>query len=137
MNNDHEFYIQQLAQYAADQSFDERSVEFFDDVWLEAGIKNISKMTTADAERTMQVLASSEASPEFIKALLAQAVLDGMPEPVVQYILQSDTDGDGRTLAQEIFTDGTSPFEPDEPLVSSFFQRQYAYSSQEDVELEI
>ncbi|MEH1783708.1 MAG: hypothetical protein V7K67_20125 [Nostoc sp.] len=36
-------------------------------------------MTTADAERTMQVLADSEASPEFIKALLAEAITEGVP----------------------------------------------------------
>ncbi|MFN6568220.1 hypothetical protein [Dendronalium sp. ChiSLP03b] len=109
---------QELAKFAVEQNFDERYLEYFADVWLEAGVKDISRMTTQDAERTMQVLSSSEASFEFVKAFLAQAVRQGMPFQVLEYILLSDTDGDGRTLAQEIFQDATDPFEPDAPDVA-------------------
>jgi hypothetical protein len=137
MNNDQELYTQQLAQFAASQSFDERSVEFFDDVWQEAGVKDIAKMTTADAESVLQVLGESEASPEFTKALLAQAITAGMPEHVVGYILESDTDGDGHTFAQEIFNDGTSPFQPNQPSVLASKQNQFQSSSEEDMEIQI
>ncbi|MCC5661506.1 hypothetical protein LC608_32070 [Nostoc sp. XA010] len=137
MNNDQELYTQQLAQFAASQSFDERSVEFFDDVWQEAGVKDIAKMTTADAESVLQVLSESEASPEFTKALLAQAITAGMPKHVVGYILESDTDGDGRTLAQEIFNDGTSPFQFPQPSVLASQQNQFQSSSQENEDMEI
>ncbi|MBW4456999.1 MAG: hypothetical protein KME55_32455 [Nostoc indistinguendum CM1-VF10] len=137
MNNDQKLYTQQLAQFAASQSFDERSVEFFDDVWQEAGVKDIAKMTTADAESVLQVLSESEASPEFTKALLAQAITAGMPKQVVGYILESDTDGDGRTLAQEIFNDGTSPFQPNQPSVLASQQNQFQSSSQENEDMEI
>jgi len=137
MNNDQELYTQQLAQFAASQSFDERSVEFFDDVWQEAGVKDIAKMTTADAKCVLQVLGESEASPEFTKALLAQAITAGMPKHVAGYILESDTDGDGRTLAQEIFNDGTSPFQPNQPSVLASQQNQFQSSSQENEDMEI
>lgn len=137
MNNDQELYTQQLAQFAASQSFDERSVEFFDDVWQEAGVKDITKMTTADAKYVLQVLSESEASPEFTKALLAQAITAGMPKHVVGYILESDTDGDGRTLAQEIFNDGTSPFQSNQPSVLASQQSQPQFSSEEDEDMEI
>ncbi|MCC5653681.1 hypothetical protein LC609_28660 [Nostoc sp. XA013] len=137
MNNDQELYTQQLAQFAASQSFDERSVEFFDDVWQEAGVKDITKMTTADAKYVLQVLSESEASPEFTKALLAQAITAGMPKHVVGYILESDTDGDGRTLAQEIFNDGTSPFQFPQPSVLASQQSQPQFSSEEDEDMEI
>ncbi|RCJ42435.1 hypothetical protein A6770_34835 [Nostoc minutum NIES-26] len=109
--------VKELTKFATEQNFDLRHLEYFADVWLEAGVKDISKMTRQDAERTMQVLSSSEASVEFVKALLAQAVRQGMPSQVLEYVLQSDIDGDGRTLAQEIFQDSTDPFEPDAPDV--------------------
>ncbi|MBD2534541.1 hypothetical protein H6G97_35685 [Nostoc flagelliforme FACHB-838] len=131
MNND-QVYAQQLAQFAASQSFDERSVEFFDDVWQEAGVKDITKMTTADAESVLQVLGESEASPEFTKALLAQAITAGMPKHVAGYILESD-----RTLAQEIFNDGTSPFQSNQSSVVGSKQNQFQSSTEEDMEIQI
>ncbi|MCC5662272.1 hypothetical protein LC608_36305 [Nostoc sp. XA010] len=60
-----------------------------------------------------------------------------MPEHVVGYILESDTDGDGRTLAQEIFNDGTSPFQPNQPSVLASQQNQFQSSSQENEDMEI
>ncbi|MBD2249226.1 hypothetical protein, partial [Nostoc sp. FACHB-888] len=81
----------------------------------EAGVKNISQMTVQDAEQTLKILADSEASPQFIKSLLAQAVIDGASPQVLEYFLASDIDGDGRTLATVIFQDGTNPLQPDTP----------------------
>ncbi|MBD2511175.1 hypothetical protein H6G91_28650 [Nostoc muscorum FACHB-395] len=60
-----------------------------------------------------------------------------MPKHVVGYILESDTDGDGRTLAQEIFNDGTSPFQPNQPSVLASKQNQFQSSSEEDMEIQI
>jgi len=37
--------------------------------------------------------------------------------------MQSDIDGDGRTLAQEIFVDGTDPFEADTPTPVTSHQK--------------
>ena len=34
---------------------------------------------------------------------------------VLEYFLSSDIDSDGRTLAQELFQDGTNPLQPDTP----------------------
>ncbi|MBD2249247.1 hypothetical protein H6G26_39150, partial [Nostoc sp. FACHB-888] len=60
-----------------------------------------------------KILADSEASPQFIKSLLAQAAIDGASPQVLEYFLSSDIDSDGRTLAQELFQDQTNPLEPD------------------------
>ncbi len=130
-----EVNAQELAKFAQEQNFDDRYLEYFSDIWQEAGVKDISRMTTQDAERTMQVLSSSEASVEFVKAFYAQAVRQGMPSQVLEYVLQSDTDGDGRTLAQEIFQDDTDPFEPDTPNIAD--TRKYALSPSPDFDLEL
>ncbi|BAZ33722.1 hypothetical protein NIES4074_62360 (plasmid) [Cylindrospermum sp. NIES-4074] len=107
--------VQQLGQFAQEQQFNAQYRQYFGDVWDEAGVKDISQMTTQDAEQTLKVLANSQASPQFIKSLLAQAATDGAPPQVLEYFLTSDIDGDGRTLAQEIFEDGTNPLSPDTP----------------------
>ncbi|BAY42088.1 hypothetical protein NIES2111_64840 (plasmid) [Nostoc sp. NIES-2111] len=107
--------VQELTRFAQEQDFNAQYQQYFGDVWEEAGVKDISKMTVSDAEQTLKVLADSEASPQFVKSLLAQAAIDGAPPRVLEYFLSSDIDGDGRTLAQEIFQDGTNPLEPDSP----------------------
>ncbi|MBD2450488.1 hypothetical protein H6G76_25715 [Nostoc sp. FACHB-152] len=127
---------QELVKFAQEQNFDERYLEYFGDVWREAEVEDISKMTMKDAERTMQVLSDSEASVEFVKAWLLQAIQQGMPSQVLEYIMQSDIDGDGRTLAQKIFQDGTDPFEADTSGVSAA-QKYFDNSQDQDFELEI
>jgi hypothetical protein len=107
--------VEELAQFAQEQQFNEQYRQYFGDVWDEAGVKDISQMTTQDAQQTLKVLADSEASPQFIKSLLAQATVDGAPPQVLEYFLSSDIDGDGRTLSQEIFQDGTNPLSADTP----------------------
>ncbi|BAY41223.1 hypothetical protein NIES2111_56190 (plasmid) [Nostoc sp. NIES-2111] len=110
--------VQELARFAQEQQFNAQYQQHFGNVWDEAGVKDISKMTVSDAEQTLKVLAASEASPQFIKSLLAQAAVDGAPPQVLEYFLSSDIDGDGRTLAQEILMDGTNSLEPDSPQPS-------------------
>lgn len=128
--------IQELGRFAQEQQFNAQYQQYFGDVWDEAGVKDISKMTIQDAEQTLKILAESEASPQFIKSLLAQAAIDGASPQVLEYFLSSDIDGDGRTLAQEIFQDGTNPLEPDSPQPTS--HAQVLSSSQEpDLEWEI
>ncbi|MBD2505519.1 hypothetical protein [Anabaena azotica] len=107
--------VQELERFAREQQFNSQYRQYFGDVWDEAGVKDISKMTISDAEQTLKVLASSQASPQFVKSLLAQAAVDGAPPQVLEYFLNSDIDGDGRTLAIEIFHDGTNPLESDSP----------------------
>ncbi|MBD2730441.1 hypothetical protein H6G96_30020 [Nostoc sp. FACHB-892] len=60
-----------------------------------------------------------------------------MPKHVAGYILESDTDGDGRTLAQEIFNDGTSPFQSNQSSVVGSKQNQFQSSTEEDMEIQI
>jgi len=110
--------VQELARFAQEQQFNEQYRQYFGDVWDEAGVKDISQMTIKDAQQTLKVLADSEASPQFIKSLLAQAAVDGAPPQVLEYFLSSDIDSDGRTLAQEIFQDGTNPLSADTPQLS-------------------
>ncbi|RCJ22860.1 hypothetical protein A6770_29290 [Nostoc minutum NIES-26] len=128
--------VQELARFAQEQQFNEQYRQYFGDVWDEAGVKDISQMTIPDAEQTLKVLADSEASPQFIKSLLAQAAVDGASPQVLEYFLSSDIDGDGRTLAQEIFQDGTNPMEPDTPQPIPKAQA-LSPSSTEDLEWEI
>ena len=105
--------VQELSRFAQEQDFNQQYRQYFGDVWDEAGVKNISQMTVQDAEQTLKILADSEASPQFIKSLLAQAAIDGSSPQVLEYFLSSDIDSDGRTLAQELFQDQTNPLEPD------------------------
>ncbi|WP_341531707.1 hypothetical protein WKK05_39010 (plasmid) [Nostoc sp. UHCC 0302] len=115
MSETTQLQVQELVQFAQEQDFNQQYRQYFGDVWEEAGVKNISQMTFQDAEQTLKVLADSEASPEFIKSLLAQAAHDGAPPQVLEYFLSSDIDGDGRTLSEEIFQDGTNPLSADTP----------------------
>ncbi|MCC5659818.1 hypothetical protein LC608_23150 [Nostoc sp. XA010] len=105
--------VQELSRFAQEQDFNQQYRQYFGDVWDEVGVKDISKMTIQDAEQTLKVLADSEASPQFIKSLLAQAAIDGGSPQVLEYFLASDIDGDGRTLATVLFQDQTNPLEPD------------------------
>ncbi|AVH74324.1 hypothetical protein [Nostoc sp. 'Lobaria pulmonaria (5183) cyanobiont'] len=128
--------VQELSRFAQEQDFNQQYRQYFGDVWDEVGVKDISKMTIQDAEQTLKVLADSEASPQFIKSLLAQAAIDGATPQVLEYFLSSDIDSDGRTLAQEIFQDGTNPLEPDTPQLLPKAQ-VLSSSLQPDLEWEI
>ncbi|MCC2692835.1 hypothetical protein [Nodularia sp. LEGE 04288] len=131
-NFDFELQAEQLAKFAREQMSEEKT-EFFNDIWQEAGVKDVRKMTIQDARRTLAILSNSEASIEFVKVFYGQAITNGMPSHVVNFILQSDTDGDGRTLAQEIFVDGTNPFRADHPVP----QQQYFWEKSNDLDLEL
>lgn len=131
-NLDLELQAEQLAQFAREQ-WSEEKTEFFNDIWQEAGVKDVRKMTIQDARRTLAILSNSEASIEFVKVFYAQAITNGMPSHILNFILQSDTDGDGRTLAQEIFVDGTNPFRADQPVP----QQQYYLENSYDLDLEL
>ncbi|WP_193200397.1 hypothetical protein [Nostoc sp. MG11] len=123
--------IDKLNEFAQNQDFSSKQ-EFFDSILIDAGIQHIQKMTYSDADRVLLVLDESDASPEFTKSFLASASLQGMPNDVIAYILSSDTDGDGRSLSQEIFTDYTSPFEAD-----SSPSRQIVQQRQQQFDLEL
>ncbi|MBE9053754.1 hypothetical protein IQ243_25810 [Nostocales cyanobacterium LEGE 11386] len=133
-NFDLELQLQaeQLARFAREQ-MSEQKTDFYNDIWQEAGVKDVRKMTIQDARRTLAILSNSEASIEFVKAFYGQAVSNGMPSHVLNFIVQSDTDGDGRTLAQEIFVDGTNPFRTDQPVV----RQQYLLEKSDDLDLEL
>ncbi|MBE9036599.1 hypothetical protein [aff. Roholtiella sp. LEGE 12411] len=120
---------EQLSQEAKQQSFDQRSVDIFESVYQDARVTSIKNMSIIDSDRILSVLAQEQATPEFIRGFLVHAWQEGIPIDVVQHILNSDQDGDGRTLAQELFTDGTDPFEPDEP------QRKFQSGRTRELEL--
>ncbi|MBD6620467.1 hypothetical protein FNW02_32980 [Komarekiella sp. 'clone 1'] len=120
---------EQLAQEAKQQSFDQRSVNIFESVYQDAGVTSIKNMSITDSDRILSVLAQEQATPEFIRGFLAHGWQQGIPVEIVQHILSSDQDGDGRTLAQELFTDGSDPFEPDVP------KSQYRHQKAQELEL--
>ncbi|MGJ5629092.1 hypothetical protein [Nostoc sp. CALU 1950] len=119
MSETTQLQVQELACFAQEQDFNQQYRQYFGDVWEEVGVRDISKMTIQDAEQTLKVLADSEASPQFIKSLLAQAAIDGATPQVLEYFLSSDIDSDGRTLATVLFQDQTNPLEADTPLSPS------------------
>lgn len=45
--------------------------------------------------------------------MLVYSLQKGMPLYVIEHIMNSDEDRDGRTLSQELFEDNTDPFETD------------------------
>ncbi|MFN6496327.1 MAG: hypothetical protein RMX65_004705 [Nostoc sp. DedQUE01] len=120
---------EQLAQEAKQHSFDQRSVNIFESVYQDAGVTSIKSMSIKDSDRILSVLAQEQATPEFIRGFLIHAWQEGIPVDIVQHILNSDRDGDGRTLAQELFTDGSDPFEADQP------QRQFRNGRTKEIEL--
>src|SRR5690349_19260451 len=117
--------IEQLAQEAKQQNFDSRSAVVFEDVYQQAGVESVQNMSITESDRVLSILAQEEATPEFIRGFLAHAWQQGIGVDVVQHILNSDRDGDGRTLAQELFTDGSDPFEADAPKVQYRRQRGF------------
>lgn len=121
--------LEQLTQIVQQQNFDERSAAIFLAIYQEAGLDDIKNMSIEGSDRILSVLAQEEATPEFIRGFLAHAWQQGIGVEVVQHILNSDRDGDGRTLAQELFTDGSDPFEADTP------KAQYRRRRGSDLEL--
>ncbi|WP_242044997.1 hypothetical protein [Anabaena azotica] len=63
--------LQELERFAREQQFNSQYRQYFGDVWDEAGVKDIREMTVQDAERTLKILANSQASPQFVKSLLS------------------------------------------------------------------
>lgn len=116
--------IEQLTQQAQQQNFDSKFVAIFEGVYLDAGVDNIKNMSITQSDRILSILAQEQATPEFIRGFLAYTWQQGIGVDVVQHILNSDRDGDGRTLAQELFTDGSDPFEPDAPSEPIPYRRQ-------------
>ncbi|BBD63407.1 hypothetical protein NIES2109_62570 (plasmid) [Nostoc sp. HK-01] len=106
MNN-----TEKLAQFANQQHFDERVVQIFEAVYQDVGINNLPQTTVEQGNCLTEVLKHNEATPEFVKNLLGYSLQKGMPLYVIDHILNSDLDKDGRTLSQEIFEDYTDPFE--------------------------
>lgn len=108
MNN-----TEKLTQLAQQQSFDDRTVQIFDNVCRNAGIAiaNLAQTTIKDGDSLVSILKQNDATPEFVKTLLFYSLSKGMPVYVIDHILNSDHDQDGRTLSQELFIDNTDPWE--------------------------
>lgn len=109
MNN-----IEKLTQLAQQQCFDDRTKQIFDRVYTNAGlvIANLPQTTVTQADSLVSVLKQNDATPEFVKNLLVYSLAKGMPVYVIDHILNSDHDQDGRTLSQELFIDNTDPSRP-------------------------
>ncbi|MBD2472157.1 hypothetical protein [Nostoc sp. FACHB-145] len=108
MNN-----TEKLAQFANQQHFDDRAVEIFQAVCQDAGINHLPQTSVKQGNCLIEVLKHNEATPEFVKNLLSYSLQKGMPLYVIDHILNSDLDKDGRSLSQELFEDYTDPFEVD------------------------
>jgi hypothetical protein len=87
-------------------------VQIFDNVCRNAGITTaqLEQTTVTQADSLVSVLKQNDATPEFVKSLLVYSLSKGMPVYVVDHILNSDHDQDGRTLSEELFIDNTDPY---------------------------
>ncbi|BAT56761.1 hypothetical protein NOS3756_57730 (plasmid) [Nostoc sp. NIES-3756] len=107
MNN-----TEKLTQLAQQQNFDDRTVQIFDRIYAHSGIAiaQLGQTTVTQADSLILVLKQNDATPEFVKNLLVYSLTKGMPVYVIDHILNSDHDQDGRTLSEELFIDNTDPY---------------------------
>jgi hypothetical protein len=106
MNN-----TEQLTQFALQQHFDDHWVQIFETLCTDVGINNLPQTTVEQGNCLLLLLKHNQATPEFVKNLLGYSLQKGMPLSVIDHILNSDLDKDGRALSQELFEDYTDPFE--------------------------
>ncbi|MDM9383539.1 hypothetical protein QUB80_22895 [Chlorogloeopsis sp. ULAP01] len=93
--------VELLIEWAKEEKFNDNEITVYDDFFAEGGIENPGKMTEQDAINFIKFLDRCDASNEFIASALTR-LAQLAPASVVSQILESDVDGDGLTLAQEL-----------------------------------
>jgi len=104
-----EIALKQLEKVANVEGGSEREDEFFGEFLKNLGIPKPSKMTEVEAEKLLENLAAEECSEEFVESLVYWLLRQGIPPAAKEVIMESDIDGDGVPLWQELL-DGTNPF---------------------------
>ncbi len=119
-----EIALKHLEKVAFVEGGSEREDEFFGGFLKGLGVPQPSKMTEVDAEKLLGNLASEECSEEFVESLVYWLLRQSISLAAKEAILESDIDGDGVPLWQEL-VDGTNPFVNDRnSLKQSYLGRE-------------
>jgi len=90
-----------IIERAKQENFNENEIALYYDFFAEGGIKNPAKMTEQDVTNFVNFLDSCDASNEFVAMALTR-LAQIAPASVIAQVLESDADGDGLTLAEEL-----------------------------------
>jgi hypothetical protein len=90
-----------IIERAKQENFNENEIALYNDFFSEGGIKNPAKMTEQDVTNFVNFLDSCDASNEFVAMALTR-LAQIAPASVIAQVLESDADGDGLTLAEEL-----------------------------------
>ncbi|MFQ4143296.1 hypothetical protein [Chlorogloeopsis sp. ULAP02] len=93
--------VELLIERAKEEKFNDNEITVYDDFFAEGDINNPAKMTEQDTINFIKFLNRCDASNEFVASALTR-LTQVAPASVVSQILESDVDGDGLTLAQEL-----------------------------------
>ena len=137
MNFEQTSQVNLIIERAKQEKFNDNEIALYDDFLIEGGIKNPAKMTEQDATNFVNFLDSCDASNEFVAMALTR-LAQIAPQSAMARILESDSDGDGLTLAEELKL-GTKATEFDTPAeIAASRQRQFqAFSSKDPAAFEV
>jgi hypothetical protein len=90
-----------IIERAKQENFNENEIALYNDFFAEGGIKNPAKMTEQDVTNFVNFLDSCDASNEFVAMALTK-LAQIAPASMIAQVLESDADGDGLTLAEEL-----------------------------------
>lgn len=125
-----------IIERAKQEKFNENEIALYNDFFVEGGIKNPAKMTEQDATNFVNFLDSCDASNEFV-AMALNRLAQIAPTGVIAQVLESDADGDGLTLAEELKL-GTKATHYDTPAqIAVVRQRQFQAFPSKDSEFEL
>ncbi|MEI2578053.1 hypothetical protein [Scytonema sp. PRP1] len=125
-----------IIERAKQENFNENEIALYNDFFAEGGIKNPAKMTEQDATNFVNFLDSCDASNEFV-AMALNRLAQIAPASVIAQVLESDADGDGLTLAEELKL-GTKATQYDTPAqIAVAQQRQFQAFPSRNSEFEL
>lgn len=125
-----------IIEQAKQEKFNDNEIALYNDFFAEGGIKNPAKMTEQDATNFVKFLDSCDASNEFVVMALTR-LAQIAPADVIARVLESDADGDGLTLAEELKL-GTKATQYDTPAqIAVARQRQFQAFPSRNSEFEL
>jgi hypothetical protein len=125
-----------IIERAKQEKFNENEIALYNDFFAEGGIKNPAKMTEQDVTNFVNFLDSCDASNEFVAMALTR-LAQIAPASVIAQVLESDADGDGLTLAEELKL-GTKATQYDTPAqIPVAPQRQFQTFPSRNSEFEL
>ncbi len=133
MESSKEVALKYFELQALEQGSSDREDEFFKRYLKSLGISEPERMTEIDADKLLENLATEEYSEEFLMSLVYWLLHQNISQAALDAILESDIDGDGVPLWQEL-VEGTNPFVKDQTLVKQT-SPELKWSRKNDLEL--